>query len=159
MVTLKIRPTSPKCNQIFNPSQRYNIWSFATIHHLVQEIGCRQAFFWSKFGNFKALVWPWKWSQGRQNRIISFPPPNNMSVQVWSKSTHWFRRQSVDKKLRRCRRWKNPHQKQYVPLHLWLGGGDIIISGWSRSRGGSVGLLEPPFWAEIFHFHGYFGTS
>ena len=42
VVTLKIR--SPKSNQIFKPSQCYNIWSLAKIRHLVQEIGCRQAF-------------------------------------------------------------------------------------------------------------------
>ena len=72
-VTLKIRSRSPKSNQIFKPSQRYN-----RIRHLVQEIGCRQVFFWSKFYN--------------SNLITSFSRPNNMSVQVWPKPTHWFKR-------------------------------------------------------------------
>ena len=35
----------------FKPSQRYNIWSLARIRHLIEEIGCRQAFL-SKFENF-----------------------------------------------------------------------------------------------------------
>ena len=28
---------------------------------------------------------------------LSLPSPNNVSVQVWSKSTHWFRRYGVEK--------------------------------------------------------------
>ena len=31
--------------------------------------------------------------------------------------------------------------------------------GRGRSRGGSLGLLEPPFWLEIFHFHKDFGLK
>ena len=46
------------------------------------------SFFWSKFENFEVLVWPWKWYQGHQNLITSFPCPNNVSVPVWSKSTN-----------------------------------------------------------------------
>ena len=34
--------------------------------------------------------WPWKLGQGHQNLINSEPPPNNASVQVWSKSINWF---------------------------------------------------------------------
>ena len=120
VVTLKIRPRSLKFDQIFKPSQRYNIWSLARIRHLVQEMGCRQVFFCSKFENFKVLVWPWKWGQGHQNQITSFPPPNNAYVQVWSKSIYWFSRQSADKRL--CWRWQDLHQKQYVPTPLRLGG-------------------------------------
>ena len=41
---------------------------------------------------FKVLVWPWKWGQGHKNLMTSFPCPNGVSVQVWSKSTYWFRR-------------------------------------------------------------------
>ena len=55
VVTLNIRSRSPKSNQIFKPSQRYSIWSLARIRHLVQEIGCRQAFFFFFF-----LVITWK---------------------------------------------------------------------------------------------------
>ena len=89
VMTLKIRLRSANCDQIFKPSQRYNIWRLARICHLVQETGCMQAFFGQ---NFKVLVWHWKWGQGYQNLIPSFLPPNNGSVQVWSKSIHWFRR-------------------------------------------------------------------
>ena len=32
------------------------------------------------------MWWPWKLGQGHQNLITSFLPPNNVSVQVWSKS-------------------------------------------------------------------------
>ena len=46
---------------------------------------------------FKVPVWPWKWGQGHQNIIISFPCPSGVSIQVCSKSTNWFRRQSADK--------------------------------------------------------------
>ena len=52
---LKIRSRSPKSNQIFKPSQRFNIWSLAHIRHLVQEIGCRQAFFLVKIWKFQSL--------------------------------------------------------------------------------------------------------
>ena len=44
------------------------------------------------FGHFKVMVWPWKWGQGHQNLINTFPPPNNVSVHAWSKSTLCFRR-------------------------------------------------------------------
>ena len=55
VVTLKIRSRSPKSDQIFKPSQHYNIWSLARMRHLVQEIWCRQAF-WSKFYSFYSVV-------------------------------------------------------------------------------------------------------
>ena len=32
-------------------------------------------------------MWPWKWGQGHQNLITSFPHPNNVSLPVWSNST------------------------------------------------------------------------
>ena len=32
--------------------------------------------FWTKFENFKVLLWPWKWGQGHQNLITSFFPPS-----------------------------------------------------------------------------------
>ena len=35
---------------------------------------------------------PRKLSQGQQNLINSLHPPNIVSMQVWSKSVHWFRR-------------------------------------------------------------------
>ena len=45
VVTLKIMLRSPESNKIFKPSQCNNTWRLATIRHLVQETGCRQAFF------------------------------------------------------------------------------------------------------------------
>ena len=45
VVTLNVKSRSPKPDQIFKPSQRYNIGSLARISHLVQEIRCRQSFF------------------------------------------------------------------------------------------------------------------
>ena len=53
VVTLKIRSRSPKSNQIFQLSQRYNIWNLARIRHLVQEIGYKQAFFGHNLKNSK----------------------------------------------------------------------------------------------------------
>ena len=32
-----------------------------------------------------------------ENLINSFPSPKNVSVQVWWRKTHWFRRQSSEK--------------------------------------------------------------
>ena len=56
----------------------------------------RQAFVESKFDVQRADV-TLKKGQYHQNLIISFPCPNCVSVQVWSKSIYWFRRQSADK--------------------------------------------------------------
>ena len=54
--------------------------------------------FWTERSlTFKGLGWPWKWGQGHQNLIISFPCLIGVSVQLWSKSTNWFRRYSADK--------------------------------------------------------------
>ena len=50
-----------------------------------------------------------------------------MYMRVWSKSTHWFRRKSADKKV--CGRRRDRQQKQYAPppptphTPLWLGAG------------------------------------
>ena len=44
VVTLKLMSKSPKSNQIFQLSQGYNTCNLTGIHHLVQEIWCRQAF-------------------------------------------------------------------------------------------------------------------
>ena len=38
-----------------------------------------------------------KLGQGHQNLINSQPPPNNASVQVWSKSINWFKDNCVGK--------------------------------------------------------------
>ena len=59
-----------------------------------------------------------------------FPHPNNVSMPVWSNSTHWFRRKSADKKL--CTRRHDPLQKHYVPTSLFFiffffGGGIIWL--------------------------------
>ena len=117
MVTLKIRSRFPKSNQIFKPSQHYNIWSLARICHLVQEIGCRQAFFRLKFENFSAGVTLKMRSRSPKFNHF-FPPFHNVSVQDWSKSTDWFRRYSAANEQRGRRR--DPHQKQYVPTPILL---------------------------------------
>ena len=49
--------------------------------------GAEKLFFGQKL-TFKVLVWPWKWGQGHQNLLISFPFFSGVSIQVWSKSTY-----------------------------------------------------------------------
>ena len=39
-------------------------------------------------------MWLWKWGQGHQNLITSFPCPNVVSMQVWSKSTNWLKKKN-----------------------------------------------------------------
>ena len=47
-------------------------------------------------------------------------------------------------------------------IQLWI---QELQTGWQevqtqgRSRGGSVGLLEPRFWQELFQFHGDLGEN
>ena len=94
MVTLKIGSWSPnlinwfdyhlenwvkvtKSNQIF----WHKTWSLVWIHHLVQEIGCRQAIFGQNL-TFKVLVWPWKRGWGHQNLITSSPHPNTVCASL-----------------------------------------------------------------------------
>ena len=72
VVTLKIWSWSPKSNQIFKPSQSYNnIWSLARIRHLVQEIGCRQAFL-VKIWKFQSADVTLKMRSQKSNHF--FPP-------------------------------------------------------------------------------------
>ena len=93
---------------------------------------------WSVFMGW----WPWKWGQGHQNLINSFTPPNHVSMQVWSKSIHWFKRYRVGKKLR----GRDPHQKQYVP-HLRLGGHNQIDS--LKLKGIEIDIAWTPSHANI----------
>ena len=53
-------------------------------------------FFWSKFDIQSAGVNLKKRSRSQKSNHF-FPCPNGVSMQVWSKSTNWFRRQSADK--------------------------------------------------------------
>ena len=93
VVTLKIGSRSPNSDQIVYLSQWYNTWSSVWIHHLVQEVWCRQDFvLLSNYWTFKVPMWPWKWGHGHQNLITSLLCTDGVSVQVWSKSMHWFRR-------------------------------------------------------------------
>ena len=73
----------------------HKVWP-ESIFWFKRSIWCRQAFFGQNF-TFKELVWPWKWVQGHQNLIISYRYLSGVSVQVWSKSTNCFKRQSADK--------------------------------------------------------------
>ena len=54
-------------------------------------------------------LWPWTLCHGDQNLTNSSPSPNIVSMQVWSKSIHWFRR------------WcKEPYFGHYkVPVWPW----------------------------------------
>ena len=92
-------------------------------------------------------MWPWTWGQGHQNLTTCCHPSNSVSVQVWSKSTHWFRRQDANNKQRG--HWRDPHQNNnYVSTHLRLWGhntdlleeqrlfDNIRLSIGSRSRAG-----------------------
>ena len=56
VVTLKIESRSPYSDQTVYLSQWYITWSLVWIHHLVHEIGCRQAFVESKFNIQSAYV-------------------------------------------------------------------------------------------------------
>ena len=53
--------------------------------------------FFSHNLTFKLLMWLWKCDQGHQTVIISFLCLSGVPVQVWLKSTNWFRRQSADR--------------------------------------------------------------
>ena len=90
VVILKIMLTSSKSNQVFKLSQQYSIFSLARIRYLVQEIGCRCAFFGQNLKISSAGVTLKMRSRSPKSNHF-FPPPNNVSVQVWSKSIHWFR--------------------------------------------------------------------
>ena len=116
-MTLKIMSRSPESNPFNYPNDTIHMIQYIKFGQNPSFVSkeVQSSFLWSTFENFKVLVWPWKWGQGHQNLITSFPRPNNVPVQVWSKSTHWFRRQSADNKLRGHRR--DPHRKQYVPSH------------------------------------------
>ena len=77
VVTLKIM-SSPKSNQIFKPSQCYMKVGLDPLFCSRDRV--QTSFFCvlskKKIENFKALVWPWKWGQGHQNLITSFPHPS-----------------------------------------------------------------------------------
>ena len=80
-----------KLGQIVYLSQWCNTWSLVWIHHLVQAIGCRQAFVESNF-DIKSAGVTFKMRSRSPNLITSFLSPSNVSVQVWWKSTDWLRR-------------------------------------------------------------------
>ena len=73
--------------------QQFGCASLVKIHPFLQEVQCRQAIFQQS----KPSCDLEKWGQGHQSLISSFPCPKNIVVQVWSKSTHSFRRQGADK--------------------------------------------------------------
>ena len=67
--------------------QQFGCASLVKIHPFLQEIQCRQA-----FSNNLSPNMTLKMGQGYQNLISSFPCLNNITVQVWSKSTDSFKR-------------------------------------------------------------------
>ena len=130
-VTLKIESRTPKSNQFFFLTFNYpndtthEVWPESIIW-----VEKQASFFWSKFDIQSSDVTLKMKSRSPKSKHF-FLPSNNVYVQVWSKSTYWFRRQNADKKLSGCRR--DPHQKQYVPPplrgaivntnHYWLSAG------------------------------------
>ena len=58
----------------------------------VQTSFCWIKIWHSKF-EFKVPMWPWKWGQCHQNLHTSLPFPVGVSVQLWSQSIYWFRRE------------------------------------------------------------------
>ena len=105
VMTLKIRSRSPKPNQIFKPFQCYNIWSLARIRHLVQEIGCRQAFL-VKIWNFQSAA------------VTSLPI---MCLCKFGQNPPISSGDNQQRGRRRQRR-RDPHQKQFAPPPLSVGG-------------------------------------
>ena len=104
-----MRSRSP--NRItFSPSNWCICASLVKFKPLVQEIVCTQAFFYQNL-SFKVPVWPWKWDQGHQNLITSFPHHNDVSVLVWSNSIYWFMRQTDGRTT-----WKQYTPPQTQPL-------------------------------------------
>ena len=79
------------------------IYPIDTLHGALSEsifgsgdIGCRQAFVESKF-DIQSSDGTLKMRPKSPKSDTSFPCPNGVSVQVWSKSVYWFRRKSADK--------------------------------------------------------------
>ena len=134
MVTLKIWSRSQKSNQTFKPSQHYNDPSFGSRERV------QTSFFWSKFENFKVLVWPWKCGQkGHQNLITSFPLPimclckfgQNLPIGSWdrvqtrsyadankictkSNMSTWYKAKSIDHEIEDT----DPHI--FYKVDLWV---------------------------------------
>ena len=92
-MTLKMGSRSPKSNQFFSMSQQYSCASLVRIHPFLHEIGCRQAIFQQSEPSCDLE----NGVKVTKNLISSFSCHNNIDVQVWSKSTHSFRRQGADK--------------------------------------------------------------
>ena len=72
VVTLKTRSMSPKSNRIFKLPQWYNTKRLARIHHLVQEIGWRQAFL-VKIWKFQSACVTLKIRSGSPKSYYFFP--------------------------------------------------------------------------------------
>ena len=93
-LTLKIGPRSPRCvHMIALPQWCIHVRLIRT-HQLVQEMECRHAF-------LNILISPatLKIRSRSPKSNHFFPRPNNVSVQVWSKSIHWFTICRVQTKL------------------------------------------------------------
>ena len=87
MVTIKIRSRSQKSNKI------HKVWPESIIWFKRERAD--KLFFGSKF-DFQSAGVTLKMRSKSPNSISS-PCPSGVSLQVWSKSTNWFRRQRADK--------------------------------------------------------------
>ena len=101
VVTIKIRSRSPKSDQIFKPSQRYNIWSLTRICHLIQERWFKDLItFWWPWLNFQYhhTIKTVKFSNFDQKSLSApYLHPNVTIYEVWPESVIWFKRKGADK--------------------------------------------------------------
>ena len=79
------------------------------------------------FSKLFDLLWPWKWGQGHQNLISFLPSPSDVSVPVWFKSIHTFRRYGADKAFFNTLwppvtlkiRSRSPKSNQFFAISQW----------------------------------------
>ena len=117
VVTLKIRSRSPKSDQIFKPSQRYNTWSLARIRHLVQEIGCTQAFVFGKNLIISKCSWILE-NEVKVTKILTLL--SSLPIMCLCKFGQNPPIGSGDRSADNEQCWRDLHRKQYIspPLRL-----------------------------------------
>ena len=87
-MTLKIRSRSPKYDLLFYSSQQCIYASLVQIHPLIQRI-MQGTLFWT----FQSALVILKFMSMSPKFDVAFP---SSSMQVWSKSNHYFRRQRTE---------------------------------------------------------------
>ena len=146
-MTLKMRSRSPKPNQLLSLSQWYIYASLEKIHPLFKRYSPYKALtlkmrsrspvtkhismsplYTCKFEEnpstgLKAILptsqWPWKCGQGQQNLLSSSACHNDISMQVWRKSIHWFERYSTYKTMTLKMRSRSPETKHIISNSQW----------------------------------------